>query len=282
MKNKHRNNIGFTVQAYRGYRSSLILAGLQTLGIRFFELTEEALSELEQIKKRSKKIQTGFHLPIRDENGWDLSQPQCKRESERLVQTLNRHRHDLNLRYAVAHPPDIDCTDRERALHTLRSNLARLELPIYVENLPEHSPESYLEDLERLRKGLPGQTVHQCFDAAHHFIKGRDPVEQFRRNRLDIRLVHLSDCSRDKDSHLPFGVPGGELPLNAILETLRQHSYDGFVTLELLPRNSGDLTAYVNSYLQTVRSIDPQAYRRAMLRIHLLAPILKAFFSTDR
>ncbi|HOX86191.1 MAG TPA: TIM barrel protein [bacterium] len=279
MQKNGNNRIGFTIQPFRGYRPSLILAGLKALGVQFFELAEECLYEIEQIKKHTRNLQTGFHLPIQEVNGWDFTQSEQVKKIDRMIEILNRHQRDLNLQYVVAHPPEADCVDRDRALAFLCQNLSRLNMPIFIENIATNTRDLHQRDLQRIRAALGNQVIRQCFDAAHYYIQGEDPVILWQKNHTDVGLVHLSDCSKKHDEHWPFGVGGGELPIDPLLAALQQQRYTGYIALEIMPRNSDQLTAYIESYLKVVRSIAPEAYSKTRMRIRLLSPLLKAFFS---
>ena len=120
--------------------------------------------------------------------------------------------------------------------------------------------------------------IGQCYDAPHYYTRGDDPVSIL--NSLDgdinnmIKSVHLSDCTRDKDAHLPFGV-GGELPVDEVLCTLKNQNYRGIINLELLPRSLSDLEAVVKSYLKVLKVFEKSKFYRTKLKLSLYMPILK-------
>jgi sugar phosphate isomerase/epimerase len=88
-----------------------------------------------------------------------------------------------------------------------------------------------------------------------------------------INFIHLSDCRKGFDAHLPFGL-AGDLPIDDILEILREQNFQGIINLELLPRNLKDIKPLIDSYLKVVRNFDRMKYLKSKLMLVLNAPPL--------
>ena len=119
--------------------------------------------------------------------------------------------------------------------------------------------------------------IGQCFDIPHAFIRGEDPIAFLKSFDGDLQSIHLSDCTSEKDAHLPFN-SDSILPLDDILKTLKKKQYDGIINLELLPRTLLDLRSVINSYLKVIKVFDKKKYFSVRVKlVYYMPQLLKMF-----
>ncbi len=268
--------IGFTVEGYQDWHPAAITAAMRRLGVNFIEFNLRVVDELDRVLPQLRGMRTAFHLPIRDEDGWDLASTDNQEKIDRLIANLQSHHHQLGLTHFIAHPPESapDSPAWQAGLESLFAATARLPRPTCFENVITTSPEQIRDFLGEAKRRLGDLYAGMCFDAAHFMISGHDPVEQFIAFSDEIGSVHLSDCIGREDSHLPFG-SGGGLPIKKLLRAMRRSGYAGTITLEIRPTAGGDLYAFIESYMLLLRYFAPGRYLAARLRLFAMRHILR-------
>lgn len=96
----------------------------------------------------------------------------------------------------------------------------------------------------------PGDQFGILLDAGHMNIRQhtdcrinyRDFVEAIDYIPMPIIEVHLHDNKGQKDDHMYLGY--GNLPLDAVVEGLKKHGFDGFVTVEIIRRQWSEEQAF--------------------------------------
>jgi len=270
--------IGFTVEPYKKWSPANIVTGLQSLGIRFVELNQRAFADAEKLGRSLRGMTSAFHLPIVEEEGWDFSLEDHLESIEGTIALLKRHGHAFRIRHLVCHPPEpmrlsAEPHPREEFLF---SNLSKLDLPVHFENVETGNPSSYKAFLHRAKQALGGRCAGMCFDAAHFFIKGYNPVYEFIAFRSQIGAIHLSDCRPGKDLHMPFAC-GGQLPIDDLLRQIRSSRFNGAITLEMIPHTTAQIVPYIQSYLRTLRALQYRNYLIAVIRFWAFRRLLKSF-----
>jgi len=244
--------VGLTVNGFDGRKPGEILALVRSLGVTFVELNPSVMHDVGNLIPQTEDIATGFHLPLFNEHGFDFSTLEAKEKIDDTIDFINRYRHQLNLIYCVAHPPEsVQDEDMNDALEFLIENLQRLEVPILLENT-EHWSEQEFDGLSKvIRSHLKKKVTGYCFDPAHAYLRGEDIFKRFSAIAPQVRCIHLSDCLKGKDAHLPLGQ--GELPVARFLEHVAKHHYDGIINLEIVPKSLAEARAVVKSYLAVLR-----------------------------
>jgi len=245
--------VGLTISGFDGKKPGEILQLVRSFGVGFVELNPFVMSDVENILPHTDDIATGFHLPLLGEHGFDFSTFEAKDKIDDTIDFINRHRHQLNLVYCVAHPPEAACQNDsvEEALEFLMDNLLRLEAPVLLENIEIYSEREFDKLAEIMRGRLKKKLLGYCFDPAHAFLRGEDIFQRFSGIAPQVRCIHLSDCLQGKDAHLPFGQ--GELPVSRFLHHVAKHNYDGVINLEIVPKSLAEARAVVKSYLAVLR-----------------------------
>ena len=271
--------IGVTLDNFDGFTSSTLLGGLKILGIEFVEISYSIFNEVDVFSEKLGSITTGFHLPIVHETGWDMSCTKYKNEINDLINKLNHNKEKLHIHHVICHPPEKQKVNNsiETSETFLFDNLTRLDIPVYLENTPYYHPEKFIQFYLTAKKVLGNKIAGICYDAPHFFISGYDPVEQYKNMADKIGCIHLSDCEKNKDGHLPFN--SGILPVKKILKTIRHTKFRGFVTLEISPHSLKDLDAYINSYLKTLQFLNFKKYLYTKIRLFFLRPLINKFIN---
>ena len=267
--------IGFTVEGFQDWHPAVITAAMRRLGINFIEYNTRILDELDRVVPQLRGVQTAFHLPIIEEDGWDFSCPAQQDKIDQTVAILQRFNQQLGLTHFIAHPPQCSGPAVDESGYKILFNaVAKLPLPVYFENVVTTTPEQFRDFLTLAKTHLGAHYGGMCYDAAHFYISGCDPVEQFQAFRDEIGAIHLSDCIGKADSHLPFS-SGGELPIKKLLQVMRKSKYTGSITLEIRPSPGGNLVAYIESYLLMLRTFSLRRYLSARIRLIAARHVIK-------
>jgi len=267
--------VGITVDRFKGIAPSAFLTIIKKMGVEFIEITKSVFDDLPQFIKKLGTIQTGFHLPNLHDAEFDFSFQEREAEIQKLTRLINQHHHELNLIYCLSHPPENrrSSLSEDQLVAYLLENLNKLETPIVLENITSWDTKRFEKFYHQAQQVLGDKLAGQCFDAPHYFLQGEDPVEYLREQDGKINFIHLSDCRKGYDAHLPFGL-NGDLPVDEILAVLKAQKFQGIINLELLPRSLKDVKPLINSYLKVVRNFDRMKYLKSKSKLILYAPPL--------
>ncbi len=268
--------VGYTVQYFAGLSPSTIISALKMLGIRYFEVNRSIFQETGAVQKVLNHTTLSLHLPLIHDDGWDFSCSNRQQEIDDLIEKINQNRECLNLAFAITHPPEPELLSNpeQSSLETLSRNLARIQVPVLVENVSAQSPSEFDRVYRRLQN--VGGTIRRCFDAAHYWIQGENPVDRLHQDMPEIQLFHLSDCTKEADLHQPFG-GDGDLPINQVLQAIKAHRYSGYITLEIKPGSLQDIKPYIESYLKVTRILNRKHYYSAQLRLLVFKLLFRWF-----
>jgi len=267
--------VGITIDRFRGIPPSVLLSVIRKMGVEFIEITKSIFDDLPAVMEQLGEIKTGFHLPNLHDAEFDFSYQEREPEIQKLMQLINRHHRDLNIQYCLSHPPENRRSKLAEGelIEYLLSNLNQLDVPIILENIQSWDMDRFDRFYQRAQAVLGEKLIGQCFDAPHYYLQGEDPVEYLKLRNGKINYIHLSDCRKNFDAHLPFGL-SGELPIDDILATLREQQFSGVINLELLPRSIKDVKPLIHSYLKVVGYFDRKKYIKSKLRLIWYAPLL--------
>lgn len=262
--------IGLTVSNFDGKKPGELLALVRKFGVQFVEFNPTVFGDLQAVQRHlDDDMAAGFHLPLSAEHGFDFTQQEAKEKIDDLIYFINHHRHELNLLYCVAHPPEgaADGASSEEELEFLVENLKRLDVPVILENVESWSANDFDSLADLIRHELKRKFIGLCFDPAHAFLRGEDIFARFTAIAPQVRCIHLSDCARGHDAHLPLGQ--GELPVGKFLQHVAEARYDGIINLEVMPRSLQEVGAVVKSYLQVLRVFKKGKYFSTKTRLAL-------------
>lgn len=270
--------VGLTIEKFRGVEPSILLNFVRMVGVRFAETTESIFDDLASVLRVKKQVKLGLHLPIVEEDGYDFSCVAAKDRINHLIENVNNHWRELDLQYCLSHPPEnhVHKVKGPVSKEFLFENLKRLEPPVIIENIQEVSGFKFSPFYEEARKALGEKLWGMCYDGPHAFLSRPDWLDLYEEFKQEIRVVHLSDCSKTDDLHMPFG-QGGALPLDELLMRLQRDAYNGIINLELLPKSLKDLQPVIDSYLMILKKFNKSKYMRDKMRMMFILPFLKKF-----
>ena len=259
--------IGLTISDFGGKKPGELMSLVRRFGVGFVEFNPTVFGDLGAVVDNMDGIAAGFHLPLVGEHGFDFSCLDAKDRIDDTIHLINHHRHELNLLYCVAHPPESPQENGavEDSLEFLIENLERLEVPVILENVETWSDSDFDRLTEMSRRQLKKQILGLCFDPAHAYLRGENIFDRFSAIAPEVRCIHLSDCLKGKDAHLPLGQ--GELPVAQFLQHVSKHRYDGVINLEVMPASMQTAEAVVRSYLQVLRVFKKAKYLATVTRI---------------
>ncbi|MDZ7343408.1 MAG: sugar phosphate isomerase/epimerase, partial [candidate division KSB1 bacterium] len=233
----------------------------------FVEFNPAIANDVHDVLRYTDNIPAGFHLPLISEHGFDFSCLDAKDRIDDTIDFINRYRHQLNLLYCVAHPPESshENNSTEDSLEFLIENLQRLEVPVLLENVESWAERDFDKLAELIRRQLKKKFIGYCFDPAHAYLRGEDIFSRFGRIAQIVRCIHLSDCLPGNDAHLPLGQ--GELPIARFLKHVAKHHYDGVINLEIVPKSLAEAKTVLKSYLQVLRMFKKLKYLKTMAKL---------------
>ncbi len=270
--------VGLTIEKYRGIEPSILLNFVRMVGVRFAETTESIFDDLESILRVKKQTKLGLHLPIVEQEGYDFSCMAAKDRIDHLIENVNTHWRELDLQYCLSHPPEnhVQKVNGPVSKEFLFENLKRLKPPVIIENIPEVRGFKFPPFYEEARKAMGEKLWGMCYDGPHAFLSRPDWLELYEEFKQEIRVIHLSDCSKTEDLHMPFG-QGGVLPIQDLLARLQKDSYNSIINLELLPKSLKDIQPVIDSYLMILKKFNKPKYFRDKMRMVFILPFLKKF-----
>lgn len=271
-----KTRIGITVDHYQGIPISKLLNLVRYSGLEFIEISKGIFEEIEEVIPKMKGLDTSFHLPLISDNGWDFSCLDHGAVINDLVAKLKKYQQRLSIKQYVAHPPEPAAWHRNlrTSFDFLLENLAKLDRPVYLENIAGLPLDDFLQLTTKAAAFLGPQFGGICYDGPHFYLSGIDPVQALLDLNNRVKYVHLSDCTRDRDSHLPFS-SDGELPIDEILQALKTIDFNGWINLEIQPADITGIKSLVDSYLKVLRQFRTGKYIITRFKMLILLPLSK-------
>jgi len=263
--------IGLTVSSFADQKAGALLKLAKKFGVSFAEFNRGIWDDLPAVLENIDGTTSGYHLPFIGEDGFDFSCHDAAGKIDSTIELLNKNHRKLNLRYCLSHPPEPEHAKApvRSSVEFMIENLSRLEIPILLENVEGWSERDFDKFYSMARARLGNKLWGMCFDPAHAFLRADDLFLRFHEIAGEVRCIHLSDCTDSHDAHLPFGC-GGVLPIEAILQSIRDHRWGGIINLEIIPHSLEQIQPVVKSYLQVLRTFDKFKYLKSIARLALL------------
>lgn len=186
------------------------------------------------------------HPPLAPLPGWP------RPTTHRLPRVMGLAR-DLGAELAITHTMNFYSPDSPRNAHFSQAiRMGRDEaddaVTLTIENNQyvrrgRRRPMAYLDDLRRLVHYAQTRGCGLTFDTCHAGANGEDLLLDYALIRPLLRNVHLNDLDWVDGQMRTHVIPGdGALALRPLLARLAQDGYTGLVTVELHPRDLGDLS----------------------------------------
>jgi len=242
-------DIGFTCDKYGAFSLAKVVSVFKWLKINSFEFTLSIFNEQDDIIPLVNDSNIRLHLPNRGGHGYDFSSIMHDSEIKRDIEKINTLASKFDFSYAVFHPPEMD--KKHVSLDLYWDRLKQIPIPLLLENISILTPQEFSEFYMLAKSRLGSRVAGICFDIPHAFVAGYDWKEMYQAHALDIKEVHISDCYKNSDEHMPFEM--GVLSLSEILNTLKNFGFNGVLNFEIKPPSSGDIGFLFKTYKNTLQ-----------------------------
>jgi len=269
----NRLKIGFALEPIRGLPLDTIILLLKKTLLEHFEFNWRIMPKIDRVVKNLGRTTTTFHLPIFNRDKFDFSSVDVDSAFEiqmkETVEFVNHWRKKMNLSYVLAHCPE----DPNGDYDLMFSRLAEIDAPLVLENVvgqtDEHFMDFYFQAKDYLGKKLAGHAL----DISHRYVNDWSSwLDIPKELEKEIVYVHISDCTKTEDLHLPLGL--GEMPFNDFFAYLKKIRYKGVIMQELKP-NGDQVEELMASGMHCIKPFSKVKYARMVLRRVLLRIILK-------
>jgi sugar phosphate isomerase/epimerase len=264
--------LGLTLEPFSGISTTQLLSFAKLLKIDHIEINIRSIPEIEELCNDLGKITTTFHLPIWGIEGYEpgSTKEEHQKQMDSIIDQLNQYKQALNLKFVLAHPPEAPFATPEKLVATLR----KIESPLVIENIPHQKDKDFLEIYQLAKEQLGEKIKGYALDAPHRYLTDNNSwLEVPEELTKELAYVHISDCSKNKDLHLPLGE--AELPFEAFFKFLKKVQYNGIINQEILPRSTDAIEKILDSCLYCYKSFSKIRYWQRKSRYAILRPFLK-------
>jgi len=249
--------LGMTLEPFRGMSVKQVVPLLRLLDLDHFEINMTMIPKIDEFVKSIHKKTTTFHLPIYSRFHYDIG-------SQRL-----------NLKYVLTHPPE----DSSSTNLSIIERLEQINVPILIENILGQSDENFMEFYFQAKDRLGRKLAGHALDISHRYVNDWQswlavPEELVK----DIAYVHISDCTKYADLHLPLGL--GELPYEEFFSYLKNIGFRGIFLQEVIP-TVDQLSSLLDSFLVNVKPFSVNRYRKLKILYGLTKPMLNLAVNTS-
>ncbi len=269
--------LGMTLEPFRGMSVKQVVPLLRLLDLDHFEINMTMIPKVDEFVKSLHKKTTTFHLPIHSRFFYDVGtqNPNYQMKIEQLIDFLNYNKERLNLKYVLTHPPE----DPSSSNHSIIEMLEQINVPILIENVLGQSDENFMEFYFQAKDRLGRKLAGHAIDAPHRFVthnkKWLDIPEEIKK---EIEYVHISDCTKYADLHLPLGL--GELPYDEFFSYLKNIGFRGIILQEVIP-TIDQLSSLLDSFLASVKPFSLNRYRKLKILYGLTKPMINLAVNTS-
>ncbi len=269
--------LGMTLEPFRGMSVKQVVPLLRLLDLDHFEINMTMVPKIDEFVKSIHKKTTTFHLPIYSRFFYDIGSqnPNYQERIEQLIDFLNCNKERLNLKYVLTHTPE----DPSSTNLSIIERLEQINVPILIENILGQSDENFIEFYFQAKDRLGGKLAGHALDAPHRFVtnnqKWLDIPEEIQK---EIEYVHISDCTKYADLHLPLGL--GELPYDEFFSYLKKLGFRGIFLQEVIP-TVDQLSSLLDSFLVNVKPFSLNRYRKLKILYGLTKPIINLAVNTS-
>ena len=263
--------IGFGLEPIRGLPMDLIVNLMRKTLIQHFEFNWRIIPKVDLVTKSLGRATTTFHLPIFNRDHFDYSSQNKTYEvqMQEVISFVNSKKDDMNILYTLAHYPE----DPNASYELMFSRLAQIDTPIVLENVIGPTDEEFMDFYLQAKDYLGKHLAGHCLDISHRYINNwKTWLDLPKELEKDVEYVHISDCTKTEDLHLPLGL--GEMPFNYFFNYLKKIRYDGIIMQELKP-NGDQVEEIMASGLHCAKPFNKIRYLRMLFRRLILRIIIK-------
>ncbi|MCG3253132.1 MAG: sugar phosphate isomerase/epimerase [Candidatus Heimdallarchaeota archaeon] len=262
--------IGFGLEPIKGLGLDLIVKLLRKIPLEHFEFNWRIIPKVEDVLKSLGSATTVFHLPIFNRDNFDFSSKTETYEihMQEVVSFINQRKDDLNMLFVLAHMPE----DPNPSYELMFERMEQIEVPLVLENVVGFTDEQFLDFYHQAKDQLGKKITGHALDISHRYVNDwqtwLDIPEELVK---DIVYVHISDCTKTEDLHLPLGL--GEMPFNDFFAFLKEIKYDGVINQELKP-DGDQADKIMSSSLHCIKPFSKTKYLRMRTRCAFLKSLL--------
>jgi hypothetical protein len=263
--------IGFGLEPIKGLTLDLIIFLLKKILLEHFEFNWRVIPKVDEVQKSLGKATTTFHLPIFNRDKFDFSTQDTKfdLQIQEIISFINSKRNDLNMLFVLAHSPE----NPNASYELMFERLKQIEVPIVLENVVGQTDEHFLDFYLKAKESLGKKLAGHALDISHRYVNDwRNWLNIPEELVKDIVYVHISDCTKNEDLHLPLGL--GEIPYNDFFDFLKDIKYNGIINQELMP-NGDQAEEIMSSSMICIKPFSKIKYLRMKIRRAIMRPLLK-------
>jgi sugar phosphate isomerase/epimerase len=261
--------IGMTFEPFKGVSIKTILFILRVVGLDHLEINPTILHRIDEFIQGLKKTTTTFHLPLYSRFHYDIgsTNKEFQNSIEKTINFLNNYKNQLNLQYVLTHPPE----DPSTTTSSLIDRLEKINSQILIENILGQSDEDFMEFYFEVKDCLGKKLAGFAIDGPHRYVNSNEnwldiPIELLK----EISYVHISDCTKKDDLHLPLGC--ANLPFNEFFSILKEINYKGVILQEIIP-TFDQIASVLDSFLYSVKPFSKTRYIKMKMKFALLKPL---------
>lgn len=268
---------GMTIEPFRGMSVQQVIPLLRLLDIDHFEINMTMLPHIDEFVKGLHRKTTTFHLPIYNRFFFDIGSQnkRYQQKIEHLIGFLNKNEEKLNLKYVLTHPPE----DPSSANNLIIERLEEINTPILIENIIGQSDEKFCEFYFQAKDRLGKRVAGHALDAPHRYVSNNQRwLEVPKKLEKEIKYVHISDCTKYADLHLPLGL--GDLPYNEFFSYMKKIRFKGIFLQEVIP-TADQINCLLDSFLINVKPFSLNRYRKLRILYGFVKPIINLAINTS-
>jgi sugar phosphate isomerase/epimerase len=263
--------IGFALEPIKGLTLDLIIDLLKKIFLEHFEFNWRIIPKINEILKTLGDTTTTFHLPIFNRDHFDFSSKaeDYSLQRQEIIDFINRRKNELNITYTLAHYPE----DPNHSYDLMFERLAKIETPIVLENIVGCSDKDFMNFYFQAKDSLGDQLAGHALDISHRYVNDwKNWLNIPRKLVKEIEYIHISDCTKTDDLHLPLGL--GKMPYKRFFKFLKKIRYDGIILQELKP-NGDQAPEIMLSTRKCMKPFSKLKYLRMKIRHSLMWLILQ-------
>ncbi len=261
--------IGMTIEPIKGVSIKKILFLLQIIGLNHLEINTTIIPMVSELIQGLRKTTTTFHLPIYSRFQYDIGSTEKKFQNliEKTIEFVNKFKKQLNLKYVLTHPPE----DPNSTNDSLIGRLEKFDAQILIENIMGQSDENFMEFYFEVKDRLGKKLAGHAIDAPHRYVNDNENWLNIPNELLkEIKYVHISDCTKKEDLHLPLGC--AKLPYNDFFSLLKEINFNGILLQEIIP-SINQATSVLDSILYSIKPFSKRKYAFMKMKYAILKPI---------
>jgi sugar phosphate isomerase/epimerase len=261
--------IGMTFVPFRGVSIKKILFLLRVVGLDHLEINPTILHRYDEFIQGLKKTTTTFHLPLYSRFHYDIGSTEKEFQDliEKTINFLNNYKNQLNLQYVLTHPPEDPSTTSD----SLIDRLEKINSQILIENIPRQSDEDFMEFYFEAKNRLGKKLAGFAIDGPHRYVNNDENWLDIPDELLkEIAYVHISDCTKKDDLHLPLGC--AKFPFNEFFSMLKEINYKGIILQEIIP-TFDQIASVLDSFLYSVKPFSKTRYIKMKMKFVILKPL---------